>query len=241
MRLTPAGRRLADHAVTILADAEARAVTWTRQRSRWGAACRRLRHRDPPLRCRRSTSLARTHPGIEVRVRARAAREIDLLARDGVDLALTYDYDLAPAAAGDLDVTLLWEAEGPRRYRRVSRHSIGDFADRDWIVNSRHTTADEEVLRTLAPMAGVHPRKWCIIDSPGVGRRPRHRRQGVAPAPGTCIPTDGVEVRPLADPASTCARTPRRAAAAIAGRPCAPRWSASPGDRNIPPGYMFVR
>ena len=90
----------------------------------------------------------------------------DLLARDDVDLALVYDYDLAPAA---------WRTRARRRPpvgRRVGRGRavaraaapLAAYADRDWIVNSRHT-ADEDVLRTLASMAGFTPRVVHRIDS----------------------------------------------------------------------------
>ena len=41
---------------------------------------------------------------------------------------------------------------------------LAAFADRDWIVNSRNT-ADEEVVRTLASMAGFTPRIAHRIDS----------------------------------------------------------------------------
>src|SRR5690349_11223912 len=54
--------------------------------------------------------LAVAHPGIEVRILELEPPEaFDLLARDDVDLALTYDYDLAPAAwRADHQVAPLW-------------------------------------------------------------------------------------------------------------------------------------
>ena len=203
VRLTPAGRRLADHAVTILADVEAARRDLDPTAEPVGV----LRVAGFATAIRRSLlpaidQLARTHPGIEVRVHEHEPLEIlDLPARDDVDLALTYDYDLAPAAwPGDLDVTLLWEAEwGLGVPAGVPGTSIGDFADRDWIVNSRHT-ADEEVLRTLASMAGFTPRVVHHIDSLELVDDLVTAGQGVALLPRARIPTDGVEVRPLADP-----------------------------------------
>ena len=118
------GRRLADHAVTILADVEAARRDLGPDSGAGGV----LRVAGFATAIRRSLlpaidQLARTHLGIEVRVHEHEPLEIpDLLARDDVDLAPTYDYDLAPAAwPGDLDVTLLWEASGASAYRRVSR------------------------------------------------------------------------------------------------------------------------
>ena len=80
---------------------------------------------------------------------------------DDLDLALTYDYNLAPASVGPaLETVPLWQVawglgvpadhpDGPAK--------LADFADSTWIVNSRNT-ADEDAVRTLAAMAGFSPK-----------------------------------------------------------------------------------
>jgi DNA-binding transcriptional LysR family regulator len=203
VRLTPAGHRLAEHAVTILAAVDAARLDLDPTAEPAGV----LRVAGFATAIRRSLlpaidDLAQTHPGIEVRVREHEPLEaFDLLAHDDVDLALTYDYNLAPAAwRSDHHVTPLWEIEWgvgvPTHGRRAS---FAAYADHHWIVNSRHT-ADEEVLRTLASMAGFTPRVVHRIDSLelvdelivaglGVGLLPRGRTS-----------RRGVTILPLGDP-----------------------------------------
>lgn len=171
VRLTPAGRRLADHAVTILAAVDAARLdldpeaepAGTVRVGGFGTAM--VRSLLPIVR-----DLAESHPEVRVVLHEYEPREaFDLLGADDLDLALVYDYDLAPLAADrDLETTPLWSApwglgvpaaeatEGPAR--------LGDHADRDWIVNSRHT-ADEDALRTLASLAGFTARVAHRIDS----------------------------------------------------------------------------
>ena len=127
---------------------------------------------------------------------------LDLLARDDVDLALTYDYDLAPAlvaqrlrrhaAVGDRVGTR--GADVANRRRRCAT-----YADRDWIVNSRHT-ADEEVLRTLASMAGFTPRVVHRIDALELVDDLIVAGHGIALLPRGPTSRRGVKVVPLTDP-----------------------------------------
>lgn len=203
VRLTPAGHRLAEHAVTVLAAVDAARLDLDPTAEPAGV----LRVAGFATAIRRSLlpamdRLGRSHPGIEVRVREHEPLEaFDLLARDDVDLALTYDYNLAPASwRSDLDVTLLWEAEwGLGVPTGEPRGPLAAYSDRDWIVNSRHT-ADEEVLRTIASMAGFTPKVVHRIDALelledlvvaglGVGLLPRGRTS-----------RRGVKVLPLTDP-----------------------------------------
>src|SRR6478735_12472843 len=98
VRLTPAGHRLAEHAVTILASVEAARLDLDPSAEPVGV----LRVAGFATAIRRSLlpamdDLALTHPGVEVRVHEYEPLEaFDLLARDEVDIALTYDYTLAP-------------------------------------------------------------------------------------------------------------------------------------------------
>ncbi|RHW23484.1 LysR family transcriptional regulator [Nocardioides immobilis] len=203
VRLTPAGHRLAEHAVTILAAVDAARLDLDPAAEPAGV----LRVAGFATGIRRSLlpaidDLARTHPQVEVRVHEYEPGEaLDLLARDDIDLAITYDYNLAPASwRTDHDVVPLWEIEwGLGVPTSQQRSPFTAYADHDWIVNSRHT-ADEEVLRTLASMAGFTPRVVHRIDALelvddlivaglGVGLLPRGRTS-----------RRGVTVRPLRDP-----------------------------------------
>ena len=174
VRLTPAGRRLADHAVTILAAVDAARLDLDPHAEPAGTvrvggfATAMVRSLLPVVH-----DLARTHPDVRVVLHEYEPLEaFDLLARDDLDLALVYDYDLAPlSASDDLAITPLWSAPWglglPAGDPGAGAQTGGDlatYADRDWIVNSRHT-ADEDALRTLASLAGFAPRVAHRIDS----------------------------------------------------------------------------
>lgn len=179
VRLTPAGRRLAEHAVMILAAVEAAHLdlgpgaepSGTVRVAGFATAIRE--HLLPVI-----AGLVASHPRVRVLVREHEPAEaLDLLAADEADLALVYDYNLAPA---DVDPavyrTPLWtarwglgvqagelaalagrsDADAPRVFAR--------FRDRDWIGNSRNR-ADEDVIRVVASMAGFTPRFTHEADS----------------------------------------------------------------------------
>ncbi len=89
---------------------------------------------------------------------------------------------------------------GPRRPRPTRpRAPFASYADRDWIVNSRHT-ADEEVLRTLASLAGFTPRVVHRIDALDLVDDLILAGRGVALLPRGRAPRRGVTVRPLGEP-----------------------------------------
>ena len=181
VRLTPAGRRLAGHAVTILAAIE--------------AARRDLDPAAPPAGTVRVAAYASAFRQMllpvvrilagqwpEVRLRLfehEPAEALALLAADEIDLALTYDYNLAPARLdGSLQGqplgTTPWSlgtpsspgAAGPPGSPRggTAVEVFGRYRDSDWIVNSRNT-ADEEVIRIIASLAGFEPRVTQRADS----------------------------------------------------------------------------
>jgi DNA-binding transcriptional LysR family regulator len=171
VRLTPAGRRLADHAVTILAALEAARADLDPD----GEPAGTVRVAGFATAVRRSlvpvlAQLSAEHPAVRVRIHEHEPAEaFELLAADEIDLALVYDYTLAPVALDPaLRVTPLWSAgwhlgvpaaddatgetaedDAPAVFRR--------FADAGWIVNSRNV-ADEQVVRTIASLAGFEPR-----------------------------------------------------------------------------------
>jgi DNA-binding transcriptional LysR family regulator len=181
VRLTPAGRRLAEHAATILTalDAARRDLgpdaepAGTLRIAGFATAIRTLLL--PVL-----AGLAVSHPRLRLLVREHEPDEaLACLAADEVDLALTYDYDLAPAAVDPaLAATPLWTAAwglgvpasaADARDGGLGGHGVRDggraesapevfarFGAYDWIVNSRNT-ADETVVRAIASTAGLTP------------------------------------------------------------------------------------
>src|SRR3954452_12354672 len=113
VRLTPAGQRLADHAVTILAALEAARADLDPTAEPAGI----VRVAGFATAIRRSlvpvlAALTQTHPAVELQVREHEPPEaMALLADDDVDLALVYEYNLAPRAFGrDVVATPLWTA-----------------------------------------------------------------------------------------------------------------------------------
>ena len=174
VRLTPAGRRLADHAVTVLAAIEAARAdldphaepVGTVRVAAFATAVRRSLM--PAVRV-----LADEHPGVHVQILEHEPAEcLDLLASDDIDLAMTYQFDLAPAS---FDATLepvpLWEADWglgvPASDPAVPGGAVtvlGAYRDSDWIVNSRNDS-DLEAVRRVASQAGFAPRVVHRADS----------------------------------------------------------------------------
>jgi DNA-binding transcriptional LysR family regulator len=172
VRLTPAGRRLADHAVTILADVDAARSDLDPDAEptgtlRVGGFATAIRVSLLPV----MAELEASHPAVRVLVSEYEPLEaFALLADDELDLALTYDYNLAPAPLpGAMAAVPLWstswalgvpagaDADSPVR-------DLGAWSGHDWIVNSRNT-ADERAVSTLASLAGFAPRIAHRIDS----------------------------------------------------------------------------
>jgi len=219
VRLTPAGRRLAEHAVTILAAVEAARLDLDPGTEPVGA----LRVAGFASAVRRSllpiaAALAATHPRVRLMIHEHEPFEaFDLLATDAVDLALTYDYNLAPAAFDpSLEARPLWEVRWSLGVpREAPAREFAGFRDHDWIVNSRNT-ADADVVRTVASLEGFQPRIVHRVDSlelvqelivAGLG-------VGLLPADETTLP--GVRLLPLSDPEARlrCFAVTRRGRAA---------------------------
>jgi DNA-binding transcriptional LysR family regulator len=170
VRLTPAGRRLADHAVTILAaidsarldldpDAEPSGTV------RVGGFATGIRVSLLPV----VAGLAEQYPNVEFLISEYEPIEaFALLADDNLDLALTYDYNLAPASPSPVLRTeplwsISWGLGVPADFPDGPA-DVTAYADQAWIVNSRNT-ADEDAVRTLASLAGFTPRIAHQIDS----------------------------------------------------------------------------
>ena len=209
VRLTPAGRRLADHAVTILAALDAARAdldpfstpSGTLRVAAFATAVRRSLL--PVVR-----TLDEDHPDVRLLVHEHEPAEaLALLAADDVDLALTYDYNLAPAT---FDAAVwavpLWSTAwrlgvpaGSRRARGDALAVFDGFRNHDWIVNSRNT-ADEDVVRTVASLAGFAPRITHRVDSLDLVQDMIVAGLGVGLLPAGQPPVRGVSTRPLTGP-----------------------------------------
>jgi DNA-binding transcriptional LysR family regulator len=204
IRLTPAGRRLAEHSVTILAAVEAARLdldpdaepAGTVRVSGFATAVRRsllpivaeLRERNSPVRV-----AIREHEPFE---------QFALLSSDDIDLALTYDYNLAPVAFDrGLVARPLWEAPWSLGVPDTPTPGAGlrAYAGHDWIVNSRNT-ADEDVVRTLAAIAGFAPQVVHQADSLALVQDLIVAGLGVGMLPADQPVRPGVRLVPLTDP-----------------------------------------
>lgn len=191
VRLTAAGRRLADHAVTILAavDAARRDLdpgaepSGTVRVAGFGSAIRRSL--IPVV-----AELAESHPGVRLQVNESEPSEaFQLLASDDIDLALTYDYNLAPASwPPEVDVLELWTNPWglgvPARDDAPSGDASAVFVaytNHSWIGNSRYT-GDEDAVRTLASIAGFTPTDRAPDRQSRAGRGADRIRPGNRPA-----------------------------------------------------------
>lgn len=171
VRLTPAGQRLADHAVTILAAIDSARLDLDPDAEpagtiRVGGFATGIRVSLLPV----VADLAERYPKVEFVISEYEPIEaFRLLTDDDLDLTLTYDYNLAPASPGPaLETMPLWSVEWglavPAGCAAHGDCDIADYADQTWIVNSRNT-ADEDAVRTLASLAGFTPRIAHEIDS----------------------------------------------------------------------------
>lgn len=212
VRLTPAGRRLADHAVTILAAVEAARVDLDPDADPAGTVrvagfASAVRASLVPV----LHELGGTHPAVRLLVREHEPDEAyALLAGDDVDLALTYDYELAPAAFDStVEVAPLWSAPwglgvpaadgAGTRGTGSATDVFARFADRDWIVNSRNT-ADADVVRTVASLAGFEATIAHRVDSLELVQDLVVAGLGVGLLPADQPTRPGVALVPLRDP-----------------------------------------
>lgn len=222
VRLTPAGRRLAEHAVTILAAVEsARADLGAGAEPagdvRVAATTTSIRRWLLPV----IAELGVSHPAVRVLLfESEPAEAAALLAADGVDLAIAYDHNLVPVAFDrSFAVTPLgttpWglgvPALAPHPSPATAPATFAVFREASWIVNSRNT-ADEQVVRIIASMAGFAPRIAHQIDRLDLVQELIVAGQGVAILPFGRAVLPGIQVLPLADPdvaVRSCALTRR--------------------------------
>ncbi len=210
IRLTPAGRRLADHGVGILAAVDAARADLDAGAEPAGA----VRIAGFATAVRRSllpiaAELAAAHPKVQLLIREHEPGEaFELLAADDVDLALVYDYNLAPVSFDPiLEPTPLWSvnwglgvpADTPGDAEGDAPATFARFRDRAWIANSRGS-ADEQVLRILGSMAGFEPEVPHRVDSLDLVQDLIVAGLGVALLPADQATLPEVRVLALGDP-----------------------------------------
>ena len=205
VRLTPAGRRLADHAVTILAAIDSARLDLSPHAEpagtlRVGGFATGIRVSLLPI----LAELTTTHPHVDVVISEYEPIEaFQLLVDDDLDLALTYDYNLAPASPDPvLEAVPLWSTPwglGVLADTPTEVTDLAAYADRPWIVNSRNT-ADEDAVRTLASLAGFTPHIAHQIDSLDLVEDLILAGYGVGLLPVSRPTRKGVKVLTLSEP-----------------------------------------
>jgi DNA-binding transcriptional LysR family regulator len=221
VRLTPAGQRLARHAVTILAAVDAARLdldpaaepAGTVRVAGFASAVRRALL---PV----TVHLSAEHPNVRLLIHEHEPAEVTaLLSSDEIDLGLVYEYNLAPAATDPaLEYRPLWttawslgvpaasasaragaSAKAGATAKAGAAAVFGRFRDDDWIVNSR-SAADEVAVRTIASMAGFEPRIAHHADSLELVQDLIVAGLGVGLLPGDQPTRAGVRLIPLRDP-----------------------------------------
>lgn len=209
VRLTPAGQRLAEHAVGILARVEAARAELAGE----GEAVGRVDlvtfiSVASPIVLPALRRLNEDHPGIDVHlIEHEPDQALDLLQAGDADLGLIYEYSMVPRRYPETlalhrigsEPLLLAQpaAEAVGGSRPMTRANLARLAQASWISNSRGSDEDE-LVRRMCAAAGFAPRFRHRIDNLeavtevvasglGVAVHPKlaisGRRRGVAHAP----------------------------------------------------------
>ncbi len=175
VQLTPAGERLAEHAVRILASveeatAELRGTARPAGRVRIVSFCTAVDLFVLPALVR----LRAQFPQVEAELSEHEPEQaVELLLRGEADLGVVYDYSLVPRTV-PAGLSTRRFTEQPLYLAVPSGHAHADrpagladlsaYADSGWIANSRGTDDDQLVQRVCA-MAGFAPRIAHRVDS----------------------------------------------------------------------------
>ena len=205
VRLTPAGQRLADHAVTILAAVDSARLDLDPDAEpagtvRVGGFATGIRVSLLPI----VADLAEQYPDVRFVISEYEPIEaFALLTDDDLDLALTYDYNLAPASPEPvLQTVALWSITWGLASRRVlptDPPTSPPMPIETWIVNSRNT-ADEDAVRTLASLAGFAPAHRARDRQPRPRRGSDRRRLRRRPAAYRPADQQGRQGAPAGEP-----------------------------------------
>ena len=165
VRLTPAGRRLAEHGVGILAAVTAAELD-VAARSRphglvriAGHAMALQQYLIPAVR-----DLVEAYPDVQLELQEREPPEvITLLDDDEIDLGFVYEYSLVPRRwrhphtlihSSPMVLAVPNDADVPDRIRTAA--DLDGLRDSAWITNSRDT-ADDELTQRLCALGGWSP------------------------------------------------------------------------------------
>ncbi|MDA8370303.1 MAG: LysR substrate-binding domain-containing protein [Nocardiopsaceae bacterium] len=175
VRLTPAGHRLAEHAVGILARVEAAQAELAGEGEPGGRVdLVTFVSVAAPIVLPALRRLREDHPGIDVRLIEHEPDEaLELLQSGGADLGLVYDYSLVPRRFPEVlalhplgtEPLLLSRPSGSGAAgRAMTRQRLRGLSAASWIANSRGSDEDELVQRMCA-IAGFAPRIQHRIDN----------------------------------------------------------------------------
>ncbi|MFL1426915.1 MULTISPECIES: LysR family transcriptional regulator [unclassified Nocardiopsis] len=205
VRLTPAGRRLAEHAVDILARVEAARAEFDGEGEPVGRVDLVMYTSAAPVVLPALRRLRHDHPGIDIHLTEYESEQaLTLLQNGGADLGVVYQYSLLPRDFPDTltvhpigtEGLLLSQPSAGADSRTLTRRRLRDLAGAAWIASPFR--GDEAALvQRMCADAGFTPRIVHRIDNlelfeelvaagVGVGVVPRlsaATRRGVAHAP----------------------------------------------------------
>ncbi|MFI6575921.1 LysR family transcriptional regulator [Nocardiopsis sp. NPDC050513] len=166
VRLTPAGRRLAEHAVGILARVEAAQAEFEGEGAPAGRVHLVMYTSAAPVVLPALRRLRDDHPGIGVRLTEYESEQALALLQDGqADLGVVYQYSLLPREfPGTLTVRpigteglLLSQPSDRGDSRTLTRRRLREFADASWFA-SPYRGDEEALVQRMCADAGFTPR-----------------------------------------------------------------------------------
>ncbi|MFD3685058.1 LysR family transcriptional regulator [Nocardiopsis sp. NPDC058631] len=205
VRLTPAGLRLSEHAVDILARVEAARAEFEGEGEPVGRVELVMYTSAAPVVLPALRALRRDHPGIEVHLTEYESEQaLTLLQAGGADLGVVYQYSLLPRdfpgtltvrPIGREDLLLSQPSEGADS-RTLTRRRLRELSGAAWIA-SPYRGDEEALVQRMCADAGFTPRIAHRVDTlelfeelvaagVGIGVVPRLAavtRRGVAHAP----------------------------------------------------------